>query len=112
MSMKKDIFTILEAMRIPVGYDQSTTTALPKMVMSFVSNVSTRLSNKKHSRRLRYQVVYYSDRALDVETDATLLRIENDLEDAGFITTDWMELSDIDLDSERGSYDYLLEVIG
>lgn len=112
MSSKKEIFEILKKANIPVSYNESTTSVLPKMVMSFVSNVSSRLSNKKHNRYLRYQVMYYSDLALDVETDANLLNIETLLEEKGFITTDWMEITDVDLDMEISSYDYLLEVIG
>lgn len=112
MSSKKEIFEVLKKTKIPVSYNESTTSALPKMVMSFVSSVSSRLSNKKHNRYLRYQVMYYSDRALDIETDTTLINIETLLEEKGFITTDWMEITDIDIDSEIGSYDYLIEVIG
>lgn len=112
MSSKKEIFKILKETNIPVSYNDSTTSVLPKMVMSFVSNVSSRLSNKKHHRTLRYQVMYYSDCALDVETDVNLINIEALLEEKGFITTDWMEITDVDLDMEITSYDYLLEVIG
>lgn len=112
MSSKTEIFNILEAFEMPVSYNESTTSILPKMVMSFVSNVSIRLSNKKHSRYLRYQVMYYSDRALDVETDINLMNIEMALEGKGFMTTDWMEITDIDEKIEMSSYNYLLEVIG
>lgn len=55
--------------------------------------------------------MYYSDRALDVETDESLLSIENALESAGLTTTDWMEITDVDTDTELGYFDYLIEVI-
>lgn len=111
MSKKKLIFDTIQSLGIPVSYSQSTSTALPKIVFSFVSNTSRRLSNKKHDKHVRYQLMYYSDRALDVETDETLLSIENALEGAGLITTDWMEINDVDTDTELGYFDYLIEVV-
>lgn len=111
MSKKKKIFDIVKSLDIEISYSESTTNLLPKVVFSFVSNDSTRLSNKKHSRYVRYQLMYYSDRALDVETDSNLLAIENALEEAGLVTTDWMEITDIDTDKEMSYFDYLIEVI-
>lgn len=112
MSVKRRVFEALQATGILTSYASSTTTALPKIVYSFVSNVSTRLSNQKHTKYLRYQIVYYSDRSLDVENDETLQRIEGALTVAGLITTDWLEVTDEDLDAELSSYSYLIEVIG
>lgn len=111
MSKKKLIFDTIQSFGIPISYSQSTANDLPKIVFSFVSNSSTRLSNRKHTKHVRYQLMFYSDRALDVETDETLLIIENALEDVGLTTTDWMEITDVDIDTELGYFDYLIEVI-
>lgn len=112
MSVKKRVFDALQKTGIPASYAVSTSTTLPKIVFDFVSNVSTRLSNQKHTKYYRYQIIYYSDRALDVEKDATLRLIEDSLDEAGLIVTDWMERTDIDTDDELSSYSYLIEVIG
>lgn len=111
MSKKKLIYDTVKSLGVDVSYSQSTSSILPKVVFSFVSNRSTRLSNRKHSKHVRYQLMFYSDRALDVETDETLLNIENALESAGLTTTDWMEITDVDTDTELGYFDYLIEVI-
>lgn len=111
MSKKKQIFDILSTSGIPVSYSIGASSAKPYMIMSFVSLVSTRLSGKKHDKHARYQVMYYSDRALDAETDAKLLEIEANLEADGFLTTDWMEITDSDEDEEIYEFAYLLEVM-
>ena len=111
MSKKKLIFDTIQNLGITISYSQSTSSNLPKLVFAFVSNRSTRLSNKKHEKHVRYQLMYYSDRALDIETDETLLSIESSLEDAGLTTTDWMEITDVDIDTELGYFDYLIEVV-
>jgi len=111
MSKKKLIFDTIENLGFNISYSQSTSNQLPKIVYSFVSNTSTRLSDKKHTRKVRYQLMYYSDKALDVETDSNLLLIESALEDVGLVTTDWMEINDIEPDTELGYFDYLIEVI-
>lgn len=111
MSKKKLIFDTVKKLGIEISYSQSITDTLPKIVYSFVSSRSIRLSNKKHDKHVRYQLMYYAQQALDVETDVNLLVIENALEEAGLLTTDWMEISDIDSDSELGYFDYLIEVI-
>lgn len=111
MSKKKLIFDTVKNLGIDISYSQSTSSNLPKVIFSFVSNRSTRLSNRKHAKHVRYQLMYYSDRALDVETDESLLSIENALESAGLTTTDWMEITDVDTDTELGYFDYLIEVV-
>lgn len=111
MSKKKLVFDTVENLGFSISYGSSTSNTLPKIVYNFVSNNSTRLSGKKHTKKVRYQLMYYSDRALDVETDINLLRIEEALEKAGLITSDWMEITDIDEDTELGYFDYLIEVI-
>lgn len=111
MSKKKLIFDTIRDLGIPISYSQSTTTVLPKIVVAFVSNTSRRLSNKKHDKHVRYQLMYYAPQALDVETDVNLLAIESALEDAGLRTTDWMEITDVDTDTELGYFDYLIEVV-
>lgn len=110
MSKKKLIFDTVKSLGIDISYSQSTSDVLPKIIFSFVSSRSTRLSNKKHDKHVRYQLMYYAQQALDIETDVNLLAIENALEEAGLLTTDWMEISDIDSDSELGYFDYLIEV--
>lgn len=111
MSKKKLIFDTINNLGFNITYSSSTTNVLPKIVFSFVSNTSTRLSNKKHAKHVRYQLMYYSDRALDIESDENLFLIESALEDAGLVTTDWMEISDVDTDTELGYFDYLIEVV-
>lgn len=111
MSKKKLIFDTIRDLDIPVSYSESTTAVLPKIVVAFVSSTSRRLSGKKHDKYVRYQLMYYAPQALDVEVDADLLTIEAALEDAGFITTDWMEITDVDTDTELGHFNYLIEVV-
>lgn len=109
MSKKSKIFQTLSALGLPVSYSSSDFKK-PKLVISFVSNTSKRLSNVKHDKHVRYQIMFYSEKARDVESDSDLLRVEKALEDAGLITTDWMEITDIDDDTELGYFDYLIEV--
>lgn len=111
MSKKKLIFDTVKGLGYEISYSSSTSSKLPKVIFSFVSNTSRRLSNKKHTRKLRYQLMYYAPHALDVETDVDLMAIENALENEGLITTDWMEITDIDSDTELGYFNYLIEVI-
>lgn len=112
MSTKKMIAETLNKTAVPWSYNVSTSTALPKIVFSLVSNVSTRLSNRRHSRHPRYQIMFFSDRALDVESDPKLSEVESLLEGAGLHTTDWMEVTDADDETEMVSFSYLLEVVG
>lgn len=111
MSKKKLIFDTVRSLGVNVGYALSPGSALPYAVLSFVSQTSTRLSDRKHDKHVRYQLMYFSDRALDVETDPMLLAIESALEDAGPTTTDWMEITEVDEDKEVFSFSYLIEVM-
>lgn len=111
MSKKDLIYETVNNLGYTITYSQSTTNTLPKIVFAFVSQSSRRLSNKKHNKRVRYQLMYYAPQALDVETDTDLLAIEEALEDVGLITTDWMEITDVDDETELGYFNYLIEVI-
>ena len=111
MSKKDLIYETVSGLGYTITYSQSTASVLPKIVMAFVSANSRRLSGKKHNKNVRYQLMYYAPQALDVEADDDLLAIESALEDVGLITTDWMEITDVDEETELGYFNYLIEVI-
>lgn len=109
---KKDIIydTLSRELDVPVAYLFTDTTEIPRVSFALVSNNSERLSNKRHEQRLIYQIDYMSDRPLDVETDITLNKIIEVLENENLILTDWMEEKVTDAESNRNLYFYWIEV--
>lgn len=110
MSRKKEIFDALKSVIDKIFYGWTTETSFPRCVFFLVSNSSIKYSNKRHLQRAIYQVSYYSEYPLDVETDVNLWGIINALEDKHLVTNDWREVIDRDSDKNRTIYHYWLEV--
>ena len=108
-SLKERLFDALEKVGIPVAYNDSNINQLPRINYSLIVHYSVRLSNMKHKRITRYQVDLFSDVARDVESDDLLLDIERRLVEVNIKTSDWREVSSIDVESDLGIYHYYLE---
>lgn len=93
-----------------VSYNDTNFDRFPRINFSLVNNYSYRLSNKRHNRKIYYQVDFFSDRALDVEDDKDLMKIIELLEDERLLTTDWVEVSSIDEVEQQAIYHYYIEV--
>lgn len=82
----------------------------PYIIFNLVSNVSKKLSNQRHHRKFTWQVDYYSLKPLDIE-GTELSTLLDALEDSKGITTEWLEISDVDEDTELVTWRYMIEVI-
>lgn len=109
MSLKERIFHVLEQVNMPVAYGRASD-EMPYIRYTLVSNRSERLSNKKSIKHIYYQVDLFTQIPKDVETDETLLFIEEELEKEGLITTDWTETIDDFNDTGYLVFHYLMEV--
>ena len=107
---KKLIFDALKSVVPNTHYADSLNTQLPRARFSLIHHDSVRYSNKRHGQRLIYQVDYFSNRALEVESDTTLWGIINALEDSNLLTSDWREAPDVDEKANRTVWHYWLEV--
>ena len=110
MSTLQLIQKALEALEIPFAYADSDIKQFPRIIVNLVSNTSIRLSNKRHTAKVRYQIDLYSEIPRDVEVDDTLYQIEQKFLENGLRTSNWLEVSDIDIEKERGLYRYMIEV--
>lgn len=110
MSTLEKIQKALESLGIPFAYADSDINRFPRIIVNLVSNTSIKLSNLRHTRKLRYQIDLYSEIPRDIEVDDTLYQIEQKLLENGLNTSDWFEVSDIDVEKERGLYRYMIEV--
>ena len=110
-TMKKRIYdALVNNSDVHVSYSDTLETSLPRINFSLISHSSTRLSNKRYKQHLVYQVDYFSDRPLEVENNTELWAITEALESEGFLTTDWNEITEIDVDTQSGIYHYWIEV--
>lgn len=109
-SLKELIFDALIPLGIPVAYNDSDISQLPRINYNLISNLSIRLSNKKHRNKVRYQIDYFSKIPLDIEADDVLIQIEVYLNDKGIKTSNWIEIPTIDLEADIGLYRYYMEV--
>lgn len=110
-SMKKRLFDVLNSNSdVHVAYSDALETSLPRINFTLVSNRSLRLSNKRHQQLLVYQVDFFSDVPKDVEVDTELWLLTDALEQAGFLTTDWVEVTEVDVDVQSSIYHYWIEV--
>ena len=110
MSKLDLIKTALDRVNVYWSYADSDITTMPRLIVNFVSNRSVKLSNLKHTRITRYQIDLYSRIPLDVESDDTLLGVEEKLLECGLKCTDWQEVSDVDIEKELSMYRYYIEV--
>lgn len=109
-SSKRRIYDALVPLKCKVSYNDTVEVQFPRVNFFLLSHNSSRLSNKRHKHYTAYQVDYFSEVPLDVEVDLTLIEITQRLEDAGFLTTDWNELTEIDVEAQAGIYHYWIEV--
>ena len=108
--MKDKIFDTIYAIDKSVAYGFSPTATLPYVRFSLVSHVGTRLSNARHNQRTIYQVDYFSRRGLDVSSDEHLIKLQDALESAGLITTEWQESIEVQESEGYAVFHYFLEV--
>lgn len=112
MTIKDRIYEALKSVEDKSFYADTDYTGFPRVLFYLISNVPVRYSNKRHSNRIKYQVSYYSDHSLDVETDESLMGIIDALEVKGLLTTNWLEVVSIDEKENSSTYHYMLEVSG
>lgn len=110
MSLKERIFDALVTLDLPLAYNDSNVTKLPRLNYFLISNYPIRLSNSKHRNITRYQVDLFSDIPRDVESDDLLSQIEETLLKSRLKCSNWFEVSSIDADEELGIYHYYVEV--
>lgn len=110
MSSKHKVLNALKkgAGNVPVAYG-FTTNAFPYIIFNLVSNVGHRLSNKRHSQRLTWQVDYYSKVPLDIQ-NSILNDLQEALESSGGVTTEWLEVADTNEKNLVTAWHYFLEV--
>lgn len=111
MSSKVKVLNALKekAGSVPVSYG-FTTKPFPYIIFNLVSHVGHRLSNKRHSQRLTWQIDYYSKTPLDTQ-NSILNDLQEALESAGGITTEWLEVADTNEQNSVTAWHYFLEVI-
>lgn len=111
MSAKKKVLDALKlgAGSVPIAYGY-TKRPMPYIVFNLVSNVGKRLSNQRHSQTTRWQVDYYSDAQLDVQSERILVLLQDALEESRLITNEWLEVLEVDEKTEIPVWRYLLEV--
>lgn len=112
MSTKKTIYDTLrkELPHIPLAYRYSNLNELPRMSFAAISNVTLKLSNKRHMQRVWYQIDYFSRVPLDIETDTNLNRIIEVLENENLTLTNWQEEEDINVETDSALFTYWIEV--
>ncbi|MCW6661883.1 hypothetical protein NHG28_06535 [Aerococcaceae bacterium NML201209] len=109
MSKKALIYNTLKSLELPLAYRDSNLSQLPRLNYSLVGNYSIRASGKRHTQVSVYQVDYFSDIPIDVESD-TLMAVTLALENVGLHTSDWREVHTIDEAADTSVYHYYIEV--
>lgn len=110
MTLKSDIADVLKELDYTWFYGNSVNTKFPFIRFNLGNNYTDRLSNKKANRNIWYQVDVFTLTPLDVEGNNMLSEIENRLEQASLFTTDWLEATDTDNNTNYPVYHYFLEV--
>lgn len=110
MSKKTIIMTELKKLNQNTYYADTTYGSYPRVMVYLVSNAPRKYSNKRHYNKVKYQISYYSTRALDVEISEELWGIIDALEAKNLITTNWKETVTVDEKANTSHYHYWLEV--
>lgn len=111
ITLKQKINSVLKTLGVEYFYGQSTNSKFPYIRFTLGDNNTTRLSNKKSTRNIWYQIDVFSMVPLDVQDEDTILyQIESKLESEKLITTDWIETEDTDNNTRYTVYHYFIEV--
>lgn len=109
MTLKDDIYESLVTLDIPVAYNDTDISELPRINFTLISNYAIKFSNNRHRQVLRYQIDVFSDVPLNVEDDTLLLGVESALANKRIRCTPWTEVSNIDAEVDLGIYRYYAE---
>lgn len=112
MTIKRKINTILRETGLPVGYRMSDTSVLPRFSFSLMYNDAERLSNKRHDKRLIYQIDYFCINSIEIEDFPLFDEVINNLEAINLTVGDWQENSFYNEETEINLYHYILDVSG
>lgn len=113
MSSKDFIYETLRGVLsedVSISYGVSSEESFPKVVYFSLNNFDVRLSNKKVSKRICYQVNFYDVKPHDLETSDLLMSISNAFESGSFNCTAWQEVIDVDVDFDSARFMYFMEV--
>lgn len=108
-TLKQEIFEVLSATELPVAYRFSDVTQLPRFSYSLIYNGELRLSGDTHTRKPLYQIDYFSNVPVDVESFELFEGIRDDLRAKNIAVKNWQEVATYDEDSDISLFQYYLE---
>lgn len=108
-SLKQIIYEVLKATNLPVAYRHTDVNVLPRFSYSLIYNGELKLSNKIHSKKLTYQIDYFSRTPVDIETFEVFDEVRDELRAANVATKPWQEVENYDEQTGLALYHYYTE---
>lgn len=109
MSLKKVIYDTLKATGLPVAYRHTDINTLPRFSYSLVYSGELNLSSKIHSKKLVYQIDYFSRTPVDIETFELFDELRETLSAKNIASKPWQEVESYDEQTELALYHYYTE---
>lgn len=109
MTLKQQIYQVLSATGLPTAYRFSDISQLPRFSYSLVYNGELRLSGRTHSKKPSYQIDYFTQDSVDVESFELFEDVRNALRERNISVGNWQELEDYNENEEFMLFHYYLE---
>ena len=109
MTLKQQIYQILSATGLPTAYRFSDTSQLPRFSYSLVYNGELRLSGRTHSKKPSYQIDYFTQDSVDIESFELFEDVRNALRERNISVGNWQELENYNENEEFMLFHYYLE---
>src|SRR5699024_5854619 len=100
MTLKQQIYQVLSATGLPTAYRFSDISQLPRFSYSLVYNGELRLSGRTHSKKPSYQIDYFTQDSVDVESFELFEDVRNALRERNISVGNWQELEDYNENEE------------
>lgn len=108
-TLKQEIYEVLSATKLPTAYRFSDIAELPRFSYSLIYNDELRLSGETHSKKPSYQIDYFSDVPVDIESFDLFATVRDDLRAKNIAVKNWQEAATYDEDSDISLFHYYLE---
>lgn len=109
MTLKQQIYQVLSATGLPTAYRFSDISQLPRFSYSLVYNGELRLSGRTHSKKPSYQIDYFTQDSVDIESFELFEDVRNALRERNISVGNWQELEDYNENEEFMLFHYYLE---
>lgn len=109
MTLKAVIYDVLNETGLPVAYRHTNVSEMPRFNYSLIYNGELRLSGRTHTKKPSYQIDYFSNVPVDVESFDLFDTIRNQLREQQLAVGNWQETDSYDKETDTSIYHYYLE---